>query len=127
MFVRLIGRWATAHFLSIHHQCYLLYYMNHKATSLLRNLESYGNIYSVANCNCIKICFRLNRMSTHETNQKTSISWILIWVSIWKLSFKLATLNLKYYKNFGFWGLTWKSFATIGADLKFPEWNFCST
>ena len=49
MFVRLIGRWATAHFLSIHHQCYLLYYMNHKATSLLRNLESYGNILSVAN------------------------------------------------------------------------------
>ena len=49
-------------------------------------------------------------------------------LSIWKrlleceIFYQLATLNLKYYKNFDFWGLTWKSLQLLveeGADLKF--------
>ena len=94
MFVRLIGRWATAHFLSIHHQCYLLYYMNHKATSLLRNLESYGNIYSVANCNCIKL------PNIAKSNQKNfSHLKILIWVFLWKglLKYEIFFFNWQHW------------------------------
>ena len=79
-----------------------------------------------------QVCFQ------NQVKQTEFVSFLLI-SCIYKKktielrnSVKLATLNLKYYKNFGFWGLTSKSLQLLvdeGADLKFQcEWkNFCST